>query len=163
VLVGARDAVSKARQHPMMRALRPDKLTIAGLEATLSVYRDGRAREAIPAVAMLTADPGELRARATAARNAIGELDSWVAVELVACESAVGGGAMPDAEMPSWGLSLRAREPDRPGCSATAIERKLRAAPIPIVGRIVEDAVILDVRTVAEDELDALVAAVRAL
>ncbi len=165
VIVGRRDAVDKLRKHPMMRALRPDKLTMAGLEATLSIYRDGRAREAIPTVAMLTAEPGALRERAEALAERVGALDSWAELEVVACQSAVGGGAMPDAEMPSWGVAVRPRAAyaDKPGCSPTAIDRKLRAAPVPIIGRLVDDQLVLDVRTIADDELAAVADAIRSL
>jgi L-seryl-tRNA(Ser) seleniumtransferase len=163
VIVGARDAVSAIRSHPMMRALRPDKLTMAGLEVTLSAYRDGRAREAVPTVAMLTAGSRELREKARRLSELAGEPAVWVELEVATCDSAVGGGAMPDAELASWGVALRSREPDRPGCTTGAIDRKLRAAPIPIIGRIVDDRLILDVRTIADDELDAVAEAIRAL
>jgi L-seryl-tRNA(Ser) seleniumtransferase len=112
---------------------------------------------------MFTAGSRELRERAHALREKVGELETWIEIEVVSCDSAIGGGAMPDAEMPSWGLSLRARDPDRPGCSATAIDRKLRAVAVPVIGRIAEDCVVLDVRTIAADELDAVAAAIRGL
>ncbi len=163
VIVGRADAVAAARSHPMMRALRPDKLTMAGLEATLSIYRDGRARDAIPTVAMLTARPEELRARADALVAAIGATADWLAIEIAPCESAVGGGAMPEATPASVGVVLRPRESGRPGCSATAIDRKLRGARYPIVGRLADDCLILDVRTLTGDEIDIVATAVRGL
>jgi L-seryl-tRNA(Ser) seleniumtransferase len=83
VLVGGRDAVEAVRKHPLMRALRPDKLTLAALEATLAIYRDGRAARDVPSVAMLTANAGALRRRAEELRrrvDAAGGAAAWLAL-----------------------------------------------------------------------------------
>jgi L-seryl-tRNA(Ser) seleniumtransferase len=158
IIAGRADAVARVRSHPMMRALRPDKMSIAALEATLAIYRDGRAGDAIPAVRMLSTALETLRARAQALIAAIGELRDGLSVELVACESTVGGGAMPTASLPSWGVAIDAG--DR---SAEQVDAVLRSAPAPVVGRIIDDALTLDVRTVDDGQLAEVAAAVRAI
>src|SRR5205085_2815393 len=117
VLVGKRAAIERCRTHPLMRALRPDKLTFAALGATLAMYRDGRALE-VPALAMIGAPVAWLRARAVALAERCGG-------EAVATTSAVGGGAMPLAELPSWAVALSG-SPDE-------LERRLRGAPVPVI------------------------------
>ena len=144
IVVGRAAAVARARAHPLMRALRPDKLTLAGLHATLALYREGRA-EAVPTVRMISRTADELRAVAIRVAAAIGG-DAVVQP----CMSTVGGGAMPTAELPSFAVTL-----------AAALEPKLRAAPVPVVGRLEDGKLWLDVRTIADDELDDVVAACR--
>jgi L-seryl-tRNA(Ser) seleniumtransferase len=152
IAVGTKAAVEAARKHPLMRALRPDKLTLAGLAATLALYRRG-ALDEIPTTRMLGASAGDLRAIANALVAAIGGV-AGVAVAVEACTSAVGGGAMPTAEIPSWAVTLR-------GPGADALDRGLRRAGV--VARIDDGRVWLDVRTIAPDELGAVADAVRAL
>ena len=151
ILVGRAAAVARARRHPLMRALRPDKLTIAALAATLGLYRDGRWAE-VPALAMLGADDAALRARADRLAAAIGARRTGLEVTVVRCASAVGGGAMPLAEPPSWAVALAGRPAD-------AIDRALRAAPVPVVARVDDGRVLLDVRTIDDDEVDLAAAA----
>ncbi|HUH00443.1 MAG TPA: L-seryl-tRNA(Sec) selenium transferase [Kofleriaceae bacterium] len=159
IIAGRSAAVARVRSHPMMRALRPDKLTIAALEATLAIYRDGRARQAIPAVAMLAAPLEVLRARAETLRAKVGGAPDWLALDLVPCESAVGGGAMPTTALPSWAVALRGG--DRLG--PDAIDAALRAGDPPIIGRITDDMFLLDVRTLADAELDEVARGIGAL
>jgi L-seryl-tRNA(Ser) seleniumtransferase len=133
-----------------MRALRPDKLTLAALAATLALYRDSRAPDSVPVAAMLGASAATLRARADKLAALIG---GTAAVE--PCMSAVGGGAMPAAELPSFAVTLI-------GTSADELAAHLRAAPIPVIARIEGGRVWLDVRTIADDELADVAAAVHA-
>jgi len=154
VAVGSAAAVERARKHPLMRALRPDKLTLAGLAATLSLVRDGRLDD-IPAMRMLGTTAEALRARADALAAAIGAV-AGLAIAVEPCTSTVGGGAMPTAALPSWAVTLR-------GGSADALDGALRAAPVPVIARIADGRVWLDVRTIAPGELAEVAAAVRAL
>jgi L-seryl-tRNA(Ser) seleniumtransferase len=157
ILAGASDAIGACRAHPMMRALRPDKLTIGALAATLSLYRDGH-REKIPTIAMLGARLERLRQRAEALGDEIAERvdGSPIAVAIRMVDSAVGGGAMPGATLPSWAIGLF-------GIAPEVAAARLRAAPVPVIGRVVDDVFVLDVRTVAAaDEAD-LVATVATL
>jgi L-seryl-tRNA(Ser) seleniumtransferase len=154
LLVGRRDAIDACRSHPLARALRIDKLSLAALEATLRLYRDpGHAVRVIPVLAMLTADSAELRRRAEGIAQAVGGRVS-------AATGRVGGGALPMLELEGPVVALDP-EPGRPG-GAEALAAALRAGDPAVVGRIRDDAVLLDPRTVADDEEDALVAAVLA-
>ncbi|HEY0193884.1 MAG TPA: L-seryl-tRNA(Sec) selenium transferase [Kofleriaceae bacterium] len=152
--VGRAAAVERARKHPLMRALRPDKLTLAGLEATLALYRD-RALDAIPTTRMLGTGAAELRARAEALVAGAGTVRG-VTLAVEPCRSAVGGGAMPTAELASWAITLA-------GPSADRLDAQLRRAAPPVIGRIEGGRVWLDVRTVAPEEGADLVAAIQAL
>ncbi len=149
ILVGRAAAIAAIRSHPLMRALRPDKLTLAALCATLALYRDGRDRE-VPVVARLEVDPATLRARAEALAAAIAAAGG-PAVTVEASTATVGGGAMPTASLPSWAVVVAG--------AAAAIDARLRAAAVPVIARIADGRVWLDARTLADDELPAVVAA----
>jgi len=157
IAVGSAAAIERVRKHPLMRALRPDKLTLAGLAATLALARDGRL-EAIPALRMLGAPAERLHAEAVALAEAIGAV-AGLAIAVEPCSSAVGGGAMPMAQLASWAVTLRGAG----GASADAIDVGLRRARVPVIGRIADGRVWLDVRTVGSGEGADVVAAVRTL
>jgi len=148
VLVGTADAVGAAKRHPLARALRIDKLSLAALEATLALYRDPeRARREIPVLAMLEADPAVLQARAEQLATAIGG-------EVVQAVAKVGGGALPLLELEGPAVALHSGSPD-----ATAA--RLRDADPPVIARIQEGRVLLDPRTMADEEIAWVVAALR--
>jgi L-seryl-tRNA(Ser) seleniumtransferase len=151
IIAGRKGSVDRLRTHPLMRALRVDKITLATLEATLAEYAAGRAALNVPVVAMLTmtADAIESRARLLAGRLAE---RGWRAA-LVSGASAVGGGSAPGHELPTVLVSI-----SREGRSADEIERSLRSLDPPVIARIEHDRVVLDLRTVlpGEDELLAL-------
>ncbi len=156
IVVGTRAAVEAARAHPLMRAVRPDKLTLGALAATLALYRD-RELGRVPVLRALAAPAAELREVAGALAAAIGAVEG-IAVAVEACRSTVGGGAMPTAQLPSWAVTLAGPSPD-------ALDQGLRRGPVPVVGRIEDGRLWLDVRTIAGDggELAEVAAAVRAL
>jgi L-seryl-tRNA(Ser) seleniumtransferase len=154
IVVGKHAAVETARKHPLMRALRPDKLTLAALAATFSLYRTNALAE-IPTTRMLGATPEALRARADALATAIGSV-AGLAIAVAPCTSAVGGGAMPTAQLASFAVTIAGR-------SADDLDRELRRAPVPVVARIEDGKLWLDVRTIGNDEHDDVVAAVRGL
>ena len=150
LLVGRADAIAAARAHPLARALRLDKLSLAALEATLALYRDpDRARREIPVLAMLTADDAVLAERAGRLAEGIGE-----AAEIVAATAKVGGGALPLLELPGPVVAI-AGPPDE-------LAARLRAADPPVVGRIQDGRLLLDPRTLAEEEIEPVAGAVRA-
>ncbi len=133
--VGRAAAVAASRAHPLMRVLRPDKLTLAGLAATLALYRAGRAHDAVPIAAMLGASSATLRARAEALAAAIGAVTE-VAVAVEPCASAVGGGAMPAGSSRasrSRSPAVAARMRWMRGCAARA-RRSSRASPTAACG-----------------------------
>jgi len=156
IVLGTRDAVERMRRNPLTRALRVDKLTLAALEATLALYRDpARALREIPALAMLTAPVARIRERAEAlcARLAAAGIEASV----LGTDASAGGGAFPTRRIPSAAVAL--------GGDAAAHEARLRAAgagALPVVGRIADGRLLLDLRSVPDADDDALAAAVLA-
>jgi L-seryl-tRNA(Ser) seleniumtransferase len=147
IVLGRAAAVSTMRRHPLARAMRVDKLTLAALEATLELYRQpADAVAGIPVLQMLTAPPAGVHARATdvAARLA----QAGVPCTVVPSEATVGGGAFPAARIASAAVRLD-------GVTAAVADARLRAASVPVVGRAIDDRLHLDLRTVpaAHDEL----------
>jgi L-seryl-tRNA(Ser) seleniumtransferase len=154
ILVGRAAAIARTRKHPLMRMLRPDKLTLAALGATLACYRDDRLDE-VPALAMLRRTPDAVRAaaEAIAAELAPKLASSELVIEVRPCISTVGGGAMPTAQLPSWALTLR-----HPHHSASGLDSRLRVLHPPIIGRLEDGHVWLDLRTVPPSDQPALLA-----
>jgi L-seryl-tRNA(Ser) seleniumtransferase len=146
LIVGRAMLIAKLRSHPLARALRVDKITLAGLEATLLSYLNGRATSDIPVWRMIAATPELLRARAERIAVAIGG-DAMV----LACASAVGGGSLPGETLPSFAVALGGPPDD--------LARRLRQGIPPVIGRIADGRLLLDVRTVLEEQ--ALIAVVR--
>ena len=144
IIAGTEDLVGRVRRHPLMRALRVDKLTYAALEATLHAHVAGRAAEELPAWRMfaLTAEEIDTRAQALVA-----SLPKSFTADVIDGHSAVGGGSAPDVELPTRLIALR-----HATMSATALEAALRASATPIIARIQDGRLLLDLRTVAPDE-----------
>ena len=157
IIVGRAALVDRVRRHPLMRALRVDKMTYAALEATLIEYAAGRAAATIPVQRMLMSTADDLRARADNVAAAIAEIAGWRA-EAIAGTSAVGGGSAPGVELPTWLVAV-----EKSGLTADALEKRLRQLTPPIVARIEQDRLLLDLRTVLPEqdrELAALLARV---
>ncbi len=160
VLAGRREAVGRCRRHPLFRSLRPGRLVYAALEATLGLYLgdDDAAVAAVPALRQLLAPREELRARAEALAGALTgalEASAGLEVRVVDCESRAGSGSLPTRGYPSAGVELRAA-----GLSADRLAARLRAGDPPVVARVRDGAVLLDVRTVEEAEAPVVVACV---
>ena len=137
LLVGTRDAIAACRRHPLARAVRIDKLSLAALEATLALYREPeRAVREIPVLRMLTEDPGD-RAR---------RLAELTGGEVVEATAKVGGGALPLLELPGPVVALAGH--------AETLAARLREADPPLVGRISDGRVLLDPRTLLGDEVE---------
>jgi len=159
IVVGREDLVAAVRRNPLHRAMRIDKLTLAGLEATLRLYLEGpRGWHRIPTLRMLAEGPEAVRRRARRLLRRIGPgareaLDA--AVVASACQ--VGGGALPVEPLPSFAVALGTAA--RP---AHRLEEALRRGDPPVVGRVLEGRLLLDLRTVADDEVARLAAAVDA-
>ncbi|MGH9160345.1 MAG: L-seryl-tRNA(Sec) selenium transferase [Vicinamibacteraceae bacterium] len=154
IIAGRRDLVASIRRHPLMRALRLDKLTYAALEATLYEYASGRASTAVPVQRMLrlTAPEIELRARRVLERVQATSGESASSLTIVDGASTIGGGSAPGALLPTRLLALHGG-----GVGPAELARRLRSADPPLVARIVEDRLVLDLRTVAPED-DELVA-----
>jgi L-seryl-tRNA(Ser) seleniumtransferase len=152
LVLGAADAVAAARQHPLARALRIDKLSLAALEATLALYRDPeRARREIPVLAMLDASPETLHTRAQALLDGLPEGCG----EIVQETGRVGGGALPLLELEGPVVALDA------SYDPAALAAALRASDPPVIGRIHDGRLLLDPRTLADDAVGLVIAAVR--
>ncbi len=151
ILVGTRQAVDACRRNPLTRALRVDKLTLAALEATLSLYRDPeRAVREIPVLAMVTAPIESIRTRAVGVASAL--RGAGIACEVVASDAAVGGGAFPTAKLGSAAIAISGK--------AEEVERRLRLSSETVVGRIIDGQLLLDLRSIMPDQDDAFSAAV---
>jgi L-seryl-tRNA(Ser) seleniumtransferase len=148
LIVGRRDAVESCRRHPLARALRPDKLQLAALEATLAVYKDpAAAAERIPVLRMLTASEGELRGRAQAMRDRVA--GAGIRAEVMTAQARVGGGALPLLELPGPACAV---EPGERGLDDLA--RRLRTSEPPVIARGREGRLLLDPRTLSEGEAE---------
>jgi L-seryl-tRNA(Ser) seleniumtransferase len=151
VLVGTRAAVEACRRHPLARAVRIDKLSLAALEATLALHRDpAAARRALPVLAMLEADEATLSRRAH-------ELAAATGGDVVAATARVGGGALPLLELPGPAVAI-----DPGPAGATALAADLRAGEPAVVGRIHDGRLLLDPRTLTDGEAREVARAVRA-
>jgi L-seryl-tRNA(Ser) seleniumtransferase len=137
LIVGRAELIARMRKDPLARATRPDKTTLAALAATLGLYRAGLAVREIPVWRMIAARAEDLRARAEAL---VARLDDPAAGERpVALASTVGGGSLPGETLPSWGIAI-------PG--SDALLARLRRGEPPVIARIEDGRVVLDLRTV---------------
>jgi L-seryl-tRNA(Ser) seleniumtransferase len=148
IIAGDAELVGRVRRNPMYRAFRVDKLIVQALETTLmALLRQDW--QAIPALRMIFASADELRHRAERVCAAL-ELNAKV----VASESPIGGGSTPDQMLPTWVVAIEVANPN-------AFEKRLRLGEPPVIARIEKDRIVLDMRTVADREVEALVAAVK--
>ena len=157
IIVGRAALVDRIRTHPLMRALRVDKMTYAALEATLHEYVAGRAADTVPVQRMMRSTADEVRARAQALADQLNADDTWRA-ELVAGSSAIGGGSAPGIELPTWLVAV-----EKAGLTADALDAQLRRLSPPIVARIERDRLVLDLRTVAAADDPQVVALLRSV
>ena len=151
IILGDASAIAACRTNPLARAVRVDKLTLAALQATLALYREpARAVREVPALAMLTAPAAnvQLRAEQAAARLR----GNGVSCDVVETEASVGGGAFPTARILSYAVALQG--------SAATIEQRLRSGVQPVIGRIANGRVLLDMRSVPTAHDEQLVRAV---
>jgi L-seryl-tRNA(Ser) seleniumtransferase len=158
LIVGQREPLAVLRRHPLVRALRPDKVTIAGLVATLQHYQRGEAEREIPVWQMIGAGKEELSQRAQRWAAAITRQSRTFEVDVRDAESAIGGGSLPGVTLPTAVVALQPRQ-----CTVEGIAAALRRATPPVVGRIERNAFLLDPRTVLPDDEPALLTTITAL
>ncbi|HEX2051406.1 MAG TPA: L-seryl-tRNA(Sec) selenium transferase [Actinomycetota bacterium] len=154
VIVGRARLVETIARHPLVRAVRPGKMTLAALEATLDAYLSGRAAD-LPLWGMALAAPETLEARASALASAL-DGGAGVKAEAVPTRAVTGGGSLPGAELGSWAVALT-----HPTTPPDELDAALRAASPPVIARTEDDRVLLDVRTIAPDDDERLLAAAR--
>jgi len=139
ILLGRADLLTKIKKHPLARAIRADKITLAALAATLLHYLKDEATHEIPVWRMIALPLSEIERRAQQWRAALG------LGEVIAGESTVGGGSLPGETLPTRLLALSVKSPN-------AVAARLRARPLPIIARVLEGQVVFDPRTVAVEE-----------
>jgi L-seryl-tRNA(Ser) seleniumtransferase len=145
IVVGRASAIARLRENPLLRALRVDKMTLAALAATLHLHRDPESRRRIPLYRMLATSVDELRERARAYLDAIPD------ASLVESTAYLGGGALPQAQIASLAIALRAERPE-------ALAASLRQENPAIVARIGDGSLLFDLRTIAPEEDDSVIA-----
>jgi L-seryl-tRNA(Ser) seleniumtransferase len=151
IVLGGRAAIERMRTNPLTRALRVDKLTLAALEATLALYREpDRALREIPSLSMIAADVADVRTRARSLADRLGS--RGIPCEALESEASVGGGSFPTARIPSAAVAIAG--------NAERHDIKLRAGEPPVVSRIANGRIMLDLRTVPPGFDDALASVV---
>jgi len=158
IVVGRRAVVSRLKKNPWNRALRIDKFTIAALEATLYAYEAGTALEAIPTLRLLTEPLARVRSRARAVlRRLAPATRARLKARVVDDHAQVGGGALPTVALPTAAVAI-----GDGGTEAMGLDARLRAGDPPVVGRIVDDRLLLDCRTVLPHQVAILARALSA-
>lgn len=154
ILVGKKDIINRIKKNPMNRALRIDKFTLAALETVLRNYYDlDMALANVPTLTMLTADAETIKKKGQAILRRLGGVSKNIKViELQPTVSKVGGGAMPEYGLASWALVLHPAS-----VKAATLEKQLRSRDIPIIGRIEDEKMILDLRTIQQEDIPVLV------
>ncbi|MEQ2398779.1 L-seryl-tRNA(Sec) selenium transferase [Merdimmobilis hominis] len=150
IIIGKKKYIDQMKKHPLTRALRVDKMTLAALEATLRLYLDPRdAMEEIPTLKILAVTLEQLEAKANRLRDAIAAKTSGCALSVIEELGQVGGGSVPTQMLKSRVVAIVPS-----AISVMELEKRLRACPVPVIGRINKDQYLLDVRTIEESDFD---------
>ncbi|MBE0425061.1 MAG: L-seryl-tRNA(Sec) selenium transferase [Nitrospirae bacterium] len=158
VIVGKKDYIEKIQKNPMTRAVRIDKLTLAGFEATLMEYVDEEnAIENVPTLKMLLQKPETLKERAKRIAKRLKKEIKDVHIHVMPDSSRAGGGALPEVDLSTYVVSIKSG-----GISVNKFEERLRKGNPPIISRIKEESLIIDVRTVRDKDIDGLVTGIKA-
>ena len=147
-IVGRADLIARINRNPLKRALRLDKIRLAAIEATLRLYRDpDRLAERLPTLRMLTRPREEIAAQAQRLLAPVAAMLSDYRVQVVDCTSQIGSGALPVETLPSAALAFTGEGGDAP----EKLAARLRALPMPVIGRIRDGALLLDLRCLPDD------------
>lgn len=151
IIVGKKALVDQIKKNPLNRALRIDKLTLASLESVLRLYLDeANALQEIPTLRMIAVSSAVVEQRAVRlAGQCQAQLNAYGSFTPIEVQSQVGGGAMPGQNLASWAVAVQPNN-----IKISQLERRLRHASVPVIGRIEKDRLLLDMRTIADDELD---------
>ena len=148
IIAGKKQYIKMMKKHPLLRAIRIDKLSLAALEGTLIDYLTGDVCKDIPVQRMLNRQPEELKEQAYILANMLQSLTSYGwSIDVVPLVSQAGGGTLPEVEFESFGVSIMT------GHSAALLEKALRKSKIPIIARIQAEKVVLDVRCLAVEDM----------
>jgi len=157
VIVGKREYIEKIQKNPITRAMRIDKLTLAGFEATLMEYIDEeKAVQNIPTLRMLLQKPEEIKVRANKLAKRLKKEIKNVHINVMADSSRAGGGALPEVDLPTYVLTVKPHD-----MSVNELEERLRKGNPPIITRIKEDLLILDARTVRDKDFEGILKGIR--
>ncbi len=158
LIVGDKALIQRIKKHPLKRSLRLDKMTIAALEATLKLYRDpDRLATRLPALRLLTRPEAELQQLAQRLAPAVAQaLTGRAQVQVLPCKSQIGSGSLPIDRLPSACIEISAPQGKRrAGAWPERLALALRGLPVPVIGRIEDGAVRLDVRCLDGAEVEA--------
>lgn len=150
IIVGRKELLARIKKHPLARAVRADKTCLAGVTATLTHYLKDEAERKIPILRMMSMRAEQVWVRAEAWREALGQ------GEVIESESTVGGGSLPEESMPTFVLALDVKSPDK-------FLKKMREANPPVIARTENDRVLLDPRTVFEEQDAIIISTLRSL
>jgi L-seryl-tRNA(Ser) seleniumtransferase len=150
LIAGKKDVIARLKKHPLARALRLDKMTLAALQATLQHYLRGEADRKIPIWQMIARPPESLREQAAQWQARL--VPAWPTASVIEGLSTIGGGSLPGETLPTWLLAL----PVPPDRSANLLQASLRAHQPPIIGRVERDALLFDPRTVLASQAESL-------
>jgi L-seryl-tRNA(Ser) seleniumtransferase len=156
IIAGRRELIAKIRKNPLKRALRPDKMTIAALEAILRLYRDpDRLAERLPTLRLLTRTADDIKAVAARVLHPLQhKLAEHYLVELCACTSQIGSGSLPVERLASHGIVITPTVRGKgEGTALKKIEQAFRSLPVPVIGRVAEGAFRLDLRCLEENHV----------
>ncbi|MEC4686117.1 MAG: L-seryl-tRNA(Sec) selenium transferase [Nitrospirota bacterium] len=157
IIVGRKDLIEQISRHPLARALRIDKLTLAALEATLLIHADPeKARERIPVLKSLLQGDDVIRRRAKKIQLLIKRDVKNAQVSIERDESQAGGGSLPGVSLPTYVVTLKVK-----GMTAPAVEQRLRRGAVAVITRIRAGTVVIDARTIRDSEVKPLLKAIR--
>ncbi|NOY65158.1 MAG: L-seryl-tRNA(Sec) selenium transferase [Nitrospirae bacterium] len=157
IILGRKQYIDRISTHPLTRAVRIDKLTLSALEYTLYIYADmDRAVNEIPVLKMLLQDTGIIKKRAERIVRGLKKILPGFTITVEQDRSQAGGGSLPGISLQTYVACL-----GHPGISASQIEKTLRSADPPVISRIKEDMVLLDARTIRDEELKTLLSVVK--
>ena len=159
IILGNESTIAALRKNPLARALRVDKMTIAALDWTLNAMLEGRAEQDIPILKMMFESSEKIKDRAGRLYDQIKSIATdQIRLDIVQDQVLVGGGSLPGLSFDSWVVTIRSSQP---GLSTDRIARMLREADTPVLARVRDGAVFIDLRTLAEEDLELVASAVR--
>lgn len=150
IIVGKKTYIDRMKKNPLTRAMRIDKFTASALEAVLREYLwEEKAIQNIPALSMITREPNLIEREAKKFARILKKADLKAEIGVEGCQSQIGGGSLPQERLPSKGVTIRPLEITTP-----QLEERLRHLPVPVIGRIVNDRILLDMRTFESNFMD---------
>jgi L-seryl-tRNA(Ser) seleniumtransferase len=151
IIVGRRELIARLQQHPLKRALRADKMTLSALEATLRLYlHPEKLAERLPTLRLLTRDAASIRAQGELLLAQVAQHYPDFDVRVESCQSQIGSGSLPVDRLPSAALTFTPR--DGRGSQLEALSARLRTLPVPVIGRIYDGRMWLDLRCLEDEE-----------